>query len=134
MRVVLDTNVFVSGIFFSGPPYKILSAWRNGSFRLIVSPEILEEYRRVGTHLSAQFKGVDIAPVLELVAIHAELVAAAPLPDGVCTDKDDDKFLACARSARAKYICSGDKALLKTSGYGGIRVLTPREFLAEFLK
>jgi putative PIN family toxin of toxin-antitoxin system len=44
VRIVLDTNVFISGVFFSGPPYKILEAWRNGRIVLVVSPEILEEY------------------------------------------------------------------------------------------
>ena len=48
MKVVLDTNVFVSGVFFCGPPYDILSAWRGGRLQLVVSAEILEEYRRVG--------------------------------------------------------------------------------------
>lgn len=53
MRVILDTNVFVSGIFFSGPPHEILEAWRHGRIRLVISPEILEEYRRVGEELPA---------------------------------------------------------------------------------
>lgn len=48
MKVVLDTNVFVSGLFFSGPPYEILDAWRHGKLHLVVSPPILDEYRRVG--------------------------------------------------------------------------------------
>ena len=43
MRVILDTNVFVSGVFFRGPPYQILTAWRDGKIQLVVSPEILEE-------------------------------------------------------------------------------------------
>jgi predicted nucleic acid-binding protein len=41
--VILDTNVFVSGVFFSGPPYQILRAWRDGKIQLVVSPEIIEE-------------------------------------------------------------------------------------------
>jgi predicted nucleic acid-binding protein len=48
VKIVLDTNVFVSGVFFSGPPYQILPAWREDKFQLAVIPEILEEYRRVG--------------------------------------------------------------------------------------
>ena len=48
MRIILDTNVFVSGVFFSGPPYEILAAWRDGKVQLVISPEILEEYQRAG--------------------------------------------------------------------------------------
>ena len=52
MKVVLDPNVFVSGIFFRGSPYQILEALRNGKIQLIFSPEILDEYRRVGEILA----------------------------------------------------------------------------------
>ena len=68
MRVILDTNVFVSGIFFTGPSYRILDAWRKGELTLVVSPSILEEYRRVGQELAEQFEGVaevQHAPSLE---------------------------------------------------------------------
>lgn len=133
MKAILDTNVLISGIFFSGVPSEILSAWRDERIELIVSPEILEEYRRVGEEMEAKFPGVEVAPFLELVAIEATMMEAKPLSEPVCTDPDDDKFLACALSSKAKVICSGDKALLKTSGYRGIEVLTPRNFADRFL-
>lgn len=66
MKVILDTNVFVSGVFFSGPPHEILEAWRHGRVRLVISPEILEEYRRVGEELAKGFSPVDLIPSLEL--------------------------------------------------------------------
>ena len=134
MKAILDTNVFISGIFFSGVPYEILCAWKDGKIELIVSPEILEEYRRVGQEMAVKFPGVDIAPFLELVAIEGTIVAAKPLTESVCTDPDDDKFLACALASGTKVITSGDKALLKTSGYRGIEVLTPRVFAERFLR
>ena len=115
MKVILGTNVLVSGIFFSGVPYGILTAWRDGKISLIVSPEILEEYRRVGEEMENKFPGVEVAPFLELIAIEATMVAAKPLIEAVCTDPDDDKFLACAIASKANLICSGDKALLKTT-------------------
>jgi putative PIN family toxin of toxin-antitoxin system len=45
MRLVLDTNVFLSGVFFSGPPFDILKAWRTDKVEIVISPEILDEYR-----------------------------------------------------------------------------------------
>jgi len=48
VRVVLDTNVVVSGVFFGGVPGRILSAWTAGQITMVMSPAILEEYRRVG--------------------------------------------------------------------------------------
>lgn len=134
MRVVLDTNVFISGIFFVGTPFRILEAWKNKKVRLVISPAILEEYRRVAAELSKQFEQIDVTSILELVAINAEIVNDKALPAQVCTDPDDDKFLACAIAAKAKIICSGDKALLNTSGYKGISVLTPGEFYRNHIK
>lgn len=133
MRVILDTNVLVSGIFFRGAPFEILKAWHNGQFKLLVSPEILEEYFRVGEVLSKQFPGVEIGPFLELIHSESRLIKAPPLLKAVCEDPDDDKFIACAIAAKSQIIVSGDKRLLKTSGYLGIKVLSPREFVDDYL-
>ena len=56
------------------------------------------------------------------------------LPEGVCDDPADDKFLARALAGGARVIVSGDKALLRTSGYGGVRVMSPRQFISLYLE
>lgn len=129
MRTVVDTNVFVSGVFFGGPPGDVLAAWRDGTIELVVSREIIDEYVRVGERLSARFPDVDLEPVLRLVAAFATLVAAPSLPEPVCADQDDDKFLACAVAAGAPYVVSGDRALLATSPYRTVVVIRPSGFL-----
>jgi len=134
VKVVLDTNVFVSGIFFSGPPYQILQAWQDEKFQLIVSPEILEEYRRVGDVLEEEHPGISLAPWIELVIQQASIFSTPPLPQPVCDDPDDDKFLACALASKSKMIISGDKHLLNVSGYQGIEVLKPRGFFEKYLE
>lgn len=134
MKLILDTNVFVSGVFFSGPPFMILDAWRHGRVSLIISPEILDEYRRVGEKLATQFHGVDLEPWIELLMLKTSLVNAHPLAEKVCDDPDDEKFIACAMASRTKLICSGDKHLLDITGYQGITVLKPRAFVAKHLK
>jgi len=133
VKVVLDTNVFVSGIFFSGPPYQILEAWRNGKIQLVFSPEILDEYRRVGEILAEDRPIIDLKPILEFVIRNAEIFSAPPLSEAVCEDHDDDKFLACALTSGSTVIVSGDKHLLKVSGYRGIEVLKPRDFVDRYL-
>jgi len=132
MRIILDTNVFVSGVFFSGPPYAILDAWRHKRFQIVISPEILAEYQRVGRELATDFPEVDIVPILELLSVKALLIKTPSLPRSVCTHSDDDKFLACAVAGETKIIISGDKALRKVSGYCGIEVLSPREFINKY--
>ena len=133
MKVILDTNVLVSGIFFTGPPYQILKAWHDGKLKLVISPEILEEYQRVGAALAEKFPAIDLGKILELVTIKAEMVQAQSLPAPVCVNPDDDKFLACALASNCNVIVSGDKHLLDVSGFREIRVLKPRDFLDEYL-
>ena len=76
---------------------------------------------------------IDLGPFLELLAINTEFVIPKKLKNPVCEDPDDDKFLACAIAGKSKIIISGDKHLLKVSGYEGIKVLRPRKFFDEYL-
>ena len=133
MKVVLDTNVLVSGIFFSGPPAEILRAWSQGKFKLVLSPEILDEYTRVSAELADKFPDMDFRRILDLVVVRSEVCSPAALPHQVCEDPHDDKFFAAAIDTRTKIIISGDKHLLKVSGYGGVSVLTPRQFVVRYL-
>ena len=133
MRVILDTNVFVSGIFFSGPPYQILKAWHDGKLKLVICPEILEEYQRVGAVLNEQFPSIDLGKILEIITVKATMVDAQSLPEPVCIDPYDDKFLACALASKSRVIVSGDKHLLHVSGFREIRVMKPREFVDKYL-
>jgi putative PIN family toxin of toxin-antitoxin system len=133
VKVVLDTNVFISGVFFGGPPFLILQAWRDEIIQLVISPEILDEYRRVGEILAEEHPAIDLEPILEFVIQNADVFAASPLSEPVCEDPDDDKFLACALASASQIIISGDKHLLKVTGFQDIEVLKPRDFLDRYL-
>jgi putative PIN family toxin of toxin-antitoxin system len=126
VKIVLDTNVLVSGIFFSGPPYEILKAWRDGKIQLVISTVILKEYQRVADELAQQFPGVDVSEIMDLLMV--------PLPKPVCSDPEDDKFLACAVASAAKYVITGDKQLLKVSRYGNVCIVNPRRFVDTHLR
>ena len=133
MKIVLDTDVFISGVFFSGPPYQILKSWHDKKVQFVVSPEILTEYLRVGEILTNQFPKIEIQQIIDLLITNAELIVPDSLPDSVCIDPDDDKFLACAISGKAKLIISGDKHLLKVTQYRGIKIISPRKFIDEYI-
>jgi len=134
MRIVLDTNVFISGIFFSGPPSQILKAWENLNFQIVLSQEILDEYQRVTHELSSKFSYVDILPIIEMVTIHGKFVDTQNIDIAVCEDPDDNKFIECAIASNCKIIVSGDKHLLKFTDYKGITVLNSRNFVERYLK
>jgi len=133
MRVVLDTNVLVSGIFFTGPPATILAAWASRRFELVASIEVLAEYRRVGARLGSRYPLVDAEPLLDLVTRESRIVDPIPVPTSACDDPDDIMFLACAIAGHAHIVVTGDRALLRASGFQGIEVVTPREFLRRYL-
>lgn len=133
MRIILDTNVFISGIFFSGPPSQILKAWGNHSFQIVLSQHILDEYQRIAEELSSKFPTVDILPIIELVTIHAQFVNTQEVDINICEDPDDDKFIECAVAGKCKTIISGDKHLLKLSGYQGVIIMNPRNFVEKYL-
>jgi uncharacterized protein len=120
-------------MFFSGPPATILRAWKAGRLVLVVSEEILREYRRVACRFLPTRSTPDVNDFLEQVEHQALIVGPALVPVTACDDADDVKFLACALAGRADHVVSGDKALLRASGFRGVEVITPREFVRRHL-
>jgi putative PIN family toxin of toxin-antitoxin system len=133
VRIVIDTNVLVSGLFFGGLPGQILEAWKDENLTLVVSPAILEEYFRVGHVLASKYQGVDLDPLLALIAMHAAIIDAPEISHGICEDPDDDKFMDCAVAGGACVVVSGDKHLRAVSGWQGVDVMTPRAFVERYL-
>ncbi len=133
IRIIIDTNVLMSGIFWSGAPAKILDGWQQKKLKMVISPDVLDEYTRVGHILANKHPGVDIAPIIELVTIHSELFLPQPLPASVSRDPDDDKFIALAIAANCKIIVSGDKDLLDIARYDGVEIIKPGDFVKQYL-
>lgn len=128
MRIVLDTNVFISS-FFGGNPRAIIDLWKDGRLTLCLSQEIFDEYIEVLRRL-----GLDNTPemeeLLKLFATGFHIVFTTRTPEiHVVPDPDDDKFIACALALKAGCVVTGDKALVEVRLYQGIRIVTPREFL-----
>ena len=73
MRVVIDTNVLISGAFFGGPPATILKASDRGKLHSIVSPEILEEHYEVWERISVRYSGIDMIRILLLIALNSQV-------------------------------------------------------------
>ena len=128
---MIDTNIFVSS-FFGGNPRRMIDLWKNGELLLCLSPEIVDEYIEVLHRLSMGEAG-EMQELLKLFAKGYHVVFTHTLPElsVVSEDPDDDKFIECAVALEAKYIITGDKALLFVKNYMGIRILPPREFLEE---
>jgi uncharacterized protein len=131
VRAVLDPNVLVSAaISPAGPPRRIVAAWVDGRFELVMSQALIEELRDVldrprfrrwiSTTIARRF--------VDGLADDALLLDDAPAPQGVSPDPDDDYLIALARAAGADYLVSGDRHLLDLTDPDP-PVLTPRQFL-----
>ena len=133
MRIVLDTNVVVSALFWTGPPRALLDLVYSGQVAAYTSDEIVLELEDVLSR--AKFRvlleklGVTPREISLRYTSLANLVHPAKLSTSVCQDPDDDAILECALAAAATVIVSGDRHLLALGTFRGIEIVPPAEIL-----
>ena len=131
MKVVIDTNVFVSSVF-DGLPRQVVELWFDGRLTLCLSEPIVTEYQRVLREVGAVSAAEERALIEAFASGEGVLYTAdPPAIEGVSSDPDDDKFLECALELEADRVVSGDSDLLELTSYMGIPILTPRELLEQ---
>ena len=133
MRVVLDTNVIISATLIrGGQEDRIVRAWQRGVFELVLSPPILEE---MGGALFydklRKFRWMTVEEVAELLQALAQgsVVVSGRSKVKASRDPDDNKFLAAAIEAEARFVMTGDRDLLDLRRYRNVRIITPARFL-----
>jgi putative PIN family toxin of toxin-antitoxin system len=135
MRAVPDTNIVISGLFWRGNPRRVLDAARDGIIELFTSPVLLEELEDVLSRekFAARLEaaGVTVQEIVEGYSALTTIIDAQSIEPVIIRDPDDDAVLACALTAEAEIIVSGDNDLLDLQEHQGIRILTATEFLAE---
>jgi putative PIN family toxin of toxin-antitoxin system len=131
VRVLLDTNVLVSGLHFRGSaPRQCLELAIGGRVQLVTSPQLLAELEGVLVdHLS--WDAERAAAARGLLEELAMVVTPTARPQ-VCRDPDDDEVLAAAELGRMEAVVTGDKDLLVLEAYAGAPILAPAEFLRRF--
>src|SRR3989344_3366319 len=128
IRAVLDTNIFVSGIHWTGASEKVLRAWMEGKFVLVSSLPVLDEIVRVLMAFKVPLEPEDISWWESLILEKSSLFFPVEHLEVVKNDPDDDKFIEAAVEGNAQYIVSQDKHLLNIKEYKGIKILHPDEF------
>ena len=136
MNIVLDTNTVISGLFWRGAPRQVLDLARSGTFTLFTSPDLLAELVEVleRQKFSTRLVQANIS-VEELVLGYASLaitVRTDKIAPVIMADPDDDKVLACAKTANAEVIASGDNHLLDLKEYEGIKIMTVNQLLEQY--
>jgi len=132
IRVVIDTNVVVSGLLFGGVPGKLIRLWKSGRIRPLASSEIIEEYLRVLAYPKFELSEEEINYLLyREILPHFEIVTTKPGRVIVKEDPSDDMFIRCAAAGKANVIISGDQHLLALESYGKLKIIAPSHFLKQ---
>ena len=132
MRIVVDTNVFISS-FFGGNPRKVIDLWKEGKVTLCLSQAILDEYIQVLVRMGLAEKQ-ELSELLSLFRKREHLLYVAKPSEVkvVRSDPGDDKFIECAVALEAEAIVTGDKAILALGNYMRIKILSPQQFLKDY--
>ena len=131
MRLVLDTNVVISGLLWNGTPAQLIETAQADAMELCTSRTLLAELTRI-LHRAKFDKAVSASGMSldELLTGYVELatlVIPEPIPPTVLNDPDDDHVLGCALAAKADLIVSGDQDLLALKLFAGIPIVTAAE-------
>lgn len=133
MKIVVDTNVVASAVFFGGRPRELLEKLLLGELTAFVSREIVEEYRETLQRLQDKYPKKNVAVPLTHIITACQLIE--PKTDvHVCRDPDDDKFINCAVDSHSLYIVSGDNDLLAVGKYQDVEIVTVSDFFLRIRK
>jgi len=128
MRIVLDTNVFIFGIFWEGNfCSQIIDKWRKGIFQLVSSPKLVEELLETLRGFKISMPEEMIQEWKNFIIENSIMVDPIVAIKAVNDDPEDDKFIETAVYGKADFIVSQDKHLLKLKEYNKIKILKPEE-------
>ncbi len=131
VKVVLDTNIYISAILFGRKPEEIRKLSQEGKIELLVSEAIIAEVAEV-LRKKFDWESWQISQVIDEIRETAILVIPNQTLSVIKKDENDNRVLECAVEGKAHYIISGDKRhLLPLKEYQGIKILSPAEFLRK---
>jgi len=133
MRIVIDTNVLVSAIFWEGNESKVIGLAGKGKIKLLTSVALLSELGKVLKNKKFRLDERAVENHVQHILTLSELISPRCRLDAVHEDPTDNRVLECALEGKAEYIVSGDKHLLRMKKFRGIKIVRAKEFL-EVLK
>ena len=128
-KVVIDTNVFISGLIFTGKPSEVLELFIKGEIEVYISPFILKELKGI-LRKKFEWNEKQLQKILDKIKKKAVIVQPETKISIIKAKKDDNRILECGVDGRVQYIISGDKRhILPLKNFRGIKILSPSEFL-----
>ena len=130
IRIVADTNIFISGIFWVGNfSSQVIELWRRGKIELVTSLPIVEEIVRNLRGFKIRMNEESVKEWEQIILENAILVEPLEKIEAIKDDPTDNKFLEASIAGNAEYIITRDRHLLKLKEHNGIKIMTPEEFL-----
>ncbi len=133
IKVVLDTNIYISGILFAGKPREVLDLAIKGKIHVFISPDILSELRDVLSIKKFCFSPERVDIIIREIESITTMVNPAKKYSIVSHDSDDNIIIDCAMESRVEYIITGDNDLLCLNKYKSITIINPALFIEEYL-
>ncbi len=138
MRIVVDTNIWISGLLWRGLPWRLLRLAETPQIEISMAPPMFQELERVLRYERLQprleelgLSPEDLAAYVMDVVVMVELLPHSNNAPLVLADPDDDVFIRCALAVKAPYIISGDNHLLDMKKYGHIHIVAIRDFFEK---
>jgi putative PIN family toxin of toxin-antitoxin system len=130
VKVVADTNVIVSALFWRGNESKIIDLVEKGKIKLFTSVALLDELKKVLGHERFGLGGKTVDDNVKYILTISEISSPKRRLKIVREDPADDKVLECALEGKVRYIVSGDRHLLRLRKFRGIRIIRAKELLS----
>jgi putative PIN family toxin of toxin-antitoxin system len=129
MRIVIDSNVFVSSFFWGGHPREVFERIINGLDELYITDEIIEEILSVMNSGKFDTNNNEIEDYIKIIKKYSERIISSSVPESISRDKDDNKILQCGLDGNVDFIVTGDKDLLVLREYKTIKIINPKDYL-----
>jgi len=129
MKIVIDTNVFVSSFFWGGYPREVFERVINGFDELYITDEILKEIMSVMSGNKFDVNKNEIEDYIRIIEKYSKNIVSKNIPESISRDKSDDKILQCGLDGDVDYIITGDKDLLVLKEHKTIKIINPKDYL-----
>ena len=129
MKIVIDSNIFVSSFFWGGNPKEIFERVINGFDELFITDEIIKEITSVMSSKKFNVNNSEIEDYIKIIEKYSKIIISKGIKKPASRDQDDDKILQCGLDGNVDFIITGDKDLLVLKEYETIKIIKPKDYL-----
>jgi putative PIN family toxin of toxin-antitoxin system len=129
MKIVIDSNIFVSSFFWGGHPKEVFERVINGFDELFITDEIIKEIISVMSSKKFNVNSSEIEDYIKIIGKYSKIIISKSVLGSISRDRDDDKILQCGLDGNVDFIITGDKDLLVLKEYETIKIIKPKDYL-----